>query len=48
MIGPMRLIMNDTNLKAIEQIEEFLEGSDGLEFEAESVEERKRWRHIWR
>jgi len=43
MIGPMRLIMNDTNLKTIEQIEEFLEGSDGLEFEAESVEEKKRW-----
>ena len=43
MIGPMRLVMNDTNLKTIEQIKEFLEGSDGLEFEAESVEEKKEW-----
>ncbi len=43
MIGPMRLVMNDTNLKTIEQIKEFLEGSDGLKFEAESVEEKKEW-----
>ena len=43
MIGPMRLIMSDTNLKTIEQIEEFLEGSNGLEFEVESVEEKKTW-----
>ena len=35
--------MNDANLKTIEQIKEFLEGSDGLEFEAVSVEEKKTW-----
>lgn len=39
----MRLIMSDTKLKTIEQIKEFLEGSDGLEFKAESVEEKKAW-----
>lgn len=43
MIEDMRLIMNDTNLKTIEQIKGFLEGSDGLKFEAESVKEKKGW-----
>ena len=35
--------MNDANLKTIRQIKEFLEGSDGLEFKAVSVEEKKTW-----
>ena len=41
--GAMQLIMNDANLKTIRQIKEFLEGSDGLEFKAVSVEEKKTW-----
>jgi len=43
MIGPMRVIMKDANLSKIEHIEEFLEGSDRIDFEAESVEEKKSW-----
>lgn len=35
--------MNDANLKTIQQIKGFLEGSDGLEFAAISVEEKKTW-----
>jgi transposase InsO family protein len=39
----MQVIMNDANLKTIQQIKGFLEGSDGLEFAAISVEEKKTW-----
>ncbi len=39
----MQLIMNDGKLRTIEQIKEFLEGSDGLEFVAVCAEEKKAW-----
>ena len=39
----MRLIMSDENLRTVEEIEGFLEGSDHHEFRIESVEEKKRW-----
>jgi DNA-binding MarR family transcriptional regulator len=39
----MQVIMSDANLKTIQQIKGFLEGSDGLEFAAISVEEKKTW-----
>ena len=43
MIGTMRLIMNDENLKTIEQVKGFLESSEGLEFKGLSVEDKYRW-----
>jgi IS30 family transposase len=39
----MQLIMNDEKLNTIEQIKQFLKGSDALEFEGVSVEKRYRW-----
>ncbi|MCL0075789.1 integrase [Dehalococcoidia bacterium] len=39
----MRLIMNDDNLKTIDQIKQFLKGSEGLEFRGASVGERYNW-----
>lgn len=35
--------MSDDNVKTIEQVKEFLDGSNGLEFAAVSVEEKKAW-----
>ena len=43
MIGTMRLIMNDENLKTIEQVRGFLEGSEELEFRGVSVEGKYSW-----
>ena len=43
MIGTMRLIMNDENLRTIEQVKGFLEGSEALEFKGLSVEDKYRW-----
>ncbi len=43
MIGTMRLIMNDENLKAIEQVKGFLESSEELKFKGLSVEAKYRW-----
>jgi hypothetical protein len=43
MIGTMRLIMNDENLKTMEQVKVFLEGSEGLKFRGLSVADRYRW-----
>jgi transposase InsO family protein len=39
----MVLIMNDERLQTIEQVKQFLEGSEGLELRGVSVEERYRW-----
>jgi len=39
----MRLIMNDQKLTTIQQITEFLAGSEELEFEGISKEERYQW-----
>jgi transposase InsO family protein len=39
----MRLIMNDERLQTIEQVTQFLEGSEALELRGVSVEERYRW-----
>ena len=39
----MQLIMNDEKLNTVEQIKQFLEGSDALEFEGVSIGERYRW-----
>ena len=39
----MRLIMNDERLQTIEQIKQFLEGSEALEFGGVSVGERYQW-----
>ena len=39
----MLLIMNDDMLQTIEQVKGFLSGSEGVEFEGVSVEERYRW-----
>jgi len=39
----MRLIMNDKKLNTIEQVKQFLEGSEALEFGGVSIEERYRW-----
>ena len=39
----MRLIMDDTCVQTIEQVKQFLEGSDGLQFKAVSAEERYEW-----
>jgi transposase len=43
MIGTMQLIMNDEQLRTIEQIKGFLEGSKTLEFKGLSVEDKYRW-----
>ena len=39
----MRLIMNDENLQTIEQVKQFLEGSEGVEFRGQTVEEKYDW-----
>ena len=39
----MILIMNDKRLQTIEQVEQFLEGSEALEFRGLSAEERYKW-----
>jgi transposase InsO family protein len=39
----MQLIMNDDELRTIEQVKQFLAGSEILEFEGVSIEERYRW-----
>ena len=41
--GDMRLTMNDEGLQTIEQVKQFLEGSEALEFRGVSVEERYHW-----
>ncbi len=40
MIGTMRLIMNDEELKTIEQVKGFLEGSEDLKFKGLSEDIR--------
>jgi len=37
------MIMNDERLQTIEQVKQFLEGSEALEFGGVSIEERYRW-----
>jgi transposase InsO family protein len=39
----MRLIMNDENLKTIEQVRQFLEGSEGAKFKGITVGEKYDW-----
>ncbi len=39
----MQLIMNDERLQTIEQVKQFLAGSEALDFEGVSVEERYQW-----
>ena len=39
----MQLIMNDNNLKTIEQVKQFLEGNEAVEFKGLTAEERYRW-----
>ena len=39
----MQLIMEDKNLRTVEQVKQFLEGSQALEFTATSVEEKYEW-----
>jgi Integrase core domain. len=39
----MRLIMNDEQLQTIEQVKQFLKGSEALEFRGLSVEEKYKW-----
>jgi hypothetical protein len=39
----MQLIMNDDRLNTIEQVKQFLEGSDSLHFGGVSIEEQYRW-----
>src|SRR4030042_4108853 len=39
----MQLIMNDDRLNTIEQVKQFLEGSNALEFGGVSIEERYQW-----
>jgi hypothetical protein len=39
----MQLMMNDRNLETIEQVRQFMEGSEALEFRALSVEEKYNW-----
>jgi len=39
----MQLIMNDEELTTIEQVKQFLEGSETLTFRGVSIEERYRW-----
>ena len=36
----MRLVMNDEQIQTIEQVKEFLEGSEALEFRGLCVEEK--------
>src|SRR4030042_5958128 len=42
----MQLIMNDKDIQTIRQVKQFLKGSDPLEFEGGSIEERYRWTEI--
>ena len=39
----MQLIMNDKSLKTIEQVKQFLEGNEAVEFKGLTAEERYRW-----
>jgi len=39
----MRLIMNDERLQRIEQVKQFLEGSEGVEFRGQTVEGKYDW-----
>jgi transposase InsO family protein len=39
----MQLIMNDEELRTIEQVKQFLKGSESLRFEGVSIEERYMW-----
>ncbi len=39
----MQLIMNDEELQTIEQVKQFLEGSEALKFGGVSIEERYWW-----
>ena len=39
----MQLIMNDEELQTIEQVKQFLEGSEALKFGGVSIEERYQW-----
>jgi len=39
----MRLIMNDTRLETVQQIRQFLEGNEGVEFRGLTAEEKYRW-----
>ena len=39
----MQLIMNDEELRTIEQVKQFLAGSEALTFGGVSIEERYRW-----
>ncbi len=39
----MRLIMNDRNLQTIEQVKQFLGGSEAIEFRALAVGEKYDW-----
>ena len=39
----MRLIMNDEHLETIEQVKQFLEGSEKVEFKGLAVEEKYEW-----
>ncbi len=39
----MRLIMNDKSLQTIEQVKQFLDGSEGIEFRGLTVEEKYGW-----
>ena len=39
----MQLIMNDDNIRTIEQVKQFLGGSKSVKFEGASIEERYRW-----
>jgi len=43
MIGDMRLIMDDRKLQTIEEVEKFLEGTNGVEYEGLSGPERYQW-----
>ena len=39
----MRLIMNDEQLQMLEQVKQFLEGSEAVEFRGLTTEEKYRW-----
>lgn len=39
----MRLIMNDKGLQAIEQVRQFLEGSEAVEFSGLTAKEKYYW-----
>ena len=43
MIGTMRLIMNDGQLQTVEQVRQFLEGSEVVEFRGLTAEEKYCW-----